>query len=202
MSVYDSYPTTYIFHQISALTPAAEGTKQFTKAYKSFATAVDTTRHELPVKNFYIDDDRLEFLGCWLVSELHHKYLTNTEKKLSLCASFSCRRVVWADSINVIIIHLYLCIFVDKAEGCLKESEKLLKECTEGDHEDNNAALKCLRDMKTTSKDISQQLSGCAQMSTSSLLQFEEVVNLVSQCFSVGFHCSVEWLLYKCLSLL
>lgn len=42
----------------------AEVAKQFTKDYKSFATAVDTTRHELPVKNFYIDGDRREFLGC------------------------------------------------------------------------------------------------------------------------------------------
>lgn len=52
-----------IFHQIAALTPVAETAKQFTKNYKSFATAVDTTRHELPVNNFYIDGDRREFLG-------------------------------------------------------------------------------------------------------------------------------------------
>ncbi|XP_070765596.1 HAUS augmin-like complex subunit 8 [Enoplosus armatus] len=96
--------------QIAALTPVAEATKQFTQDYKSFATAVDTTRHELPVKNFYIDGDRREFL--------------------------------------------------DKAEACLKESETLLIECTEGDHEDNSTSLECLRGMKMTSKDISQQLSG------------------------------------------
>ncbi|XP_054459266.1 HAUS augmin-like complex subunit 8 [Anoplopoma fimbria] len=96
--------------QIAALTPVAETAKQFTKNYKSFATAVDTTRHELPVKNFYIDGDRREFL--------------------------------------------------DKAEACLKESETLLMECTEGDHKDNSTSLECLRDMKTTSKTISQQLSG------------------------------------------
>ncbi|KAA8589973.1 hypothetical protein FQN60_013338 [Etheostoma spectabile] len=74
--------------QIAALTPLAETAKQFTKDYKSFATAVDTTRHELP------------------------------------------------------------------------ESEKLLMECTEGDQKDNSTCLECLRDMKTTSKNISQQLSG------------------------------------------
>uniref|UniRef100_A0A8C4DJF8 Uncharacterized protein n=1 Tax=Dicentrarchus labrax TaxID=13489 RepID=A0A8C4DJF8_DICLA len=34
--------------QIAALTPVAEAAKQFTKDYKTFATAVDTTRHELP----------------------------------------------------------------------------------------------------------------------------------------------------------
>ncbi|XP_077964635.1 HAUS augmin-like complex subunit 8 isoform X2 [Gasterosteus aculeatus] len=48
--------------QIAALTPVVETAKQFTKDYKSFATAVDTTRHELPVQNFYIDGDRMEFL--------------------------------------------------------------------------------------------------------------------------------------------
>ncbi|XP_042339903.1 HAUS augmin-like complex subunit 8 [Plectropomus leopardus] len=96
--------------QIAALTPVAETAKHFTKDYKSFATAVDTTRHELPVKNFYIDGDRREFL--------------------------------------------------DKAEACLKESETLLMECTEGDYKDNSTSLECLRDMKTASKEISQHLSG------------------------------------------
>lgn len=56
-------------------------------------------------------------------------------------------------------IHLYL-PHLDKAEACLKESEKLLVESTEGDHKDNSTSLECLRDMKMTSKDISQQLSG------------------------------------------
>ncbi|XP_077440553.1 HAUS augmin-like complex subunit 8 [Vanacampus margaritifer] len=96
--------------QISALTPAAEAAKLFTESYKTLASAVDITRHELPVKNFHIAGDSLEFLG--------------------------------------------------KAEACLKESETLLKECTEGDHEENRAALNCLQDMTKASKDTSQQLSG------------------------------------------
>uniref|UniRef100_A0A673A2F2 HAUS augmin-like complex, subunit 8 n=1 Tax=Sphaeramia orbicularis TaxID=375764 RepID=A0A673A2F2_9TELE len=96
--------------QIAALTPVAEAAKQFTKEYKSFASAIDTTRHALPVKNFYIEGDRREFL--------------------------------------------------DKAESCLKESEKLLRECTDGDHQNNSSSLECLRNMKMASKDISQQLSG------------------------------------------
>ncbi|XP_026201726.1 HAUS augmin-like complex subunit 8 [Anabas testudineus] len=108
--------------QIAALTPVAEASKQFTKDYKSFATAVDTTRHELPVKNFYIDGDRREFL--------------------------------------------------DKAEACLNESEKLLVECTDGDHKDNGTSLECLRDIKMTSKDISQQLSGAL----SELLELSSLV--------------------------
>ncbi|XP_076009401.1 HAUS augmin-like complex subunit 8 isoform X2 [Genypterus blacodes] len=94
--------------QISALTPVAEAAKNFTKEYKTFGTAVDITRHELPVKNVYIEGDRGEFL--------------------------------------------------DKAEACLKESETLLLECTQGDHQENSTSLECLRNMKTASQDISQQL--------------------------------------------
>lgn len=56
-------------------------------------------------------------------------------------------------------LHLFL-TFLEKAEACLKESEKLLVECTEGDHKDNSTSLECLRDMNITSKDISQHLSG------------------------------------------
>ncbi|XP_017556444.1 HAUS augmin-like complex subunit 8 isoform X2 [Pygocentrus nattereri] len=48
--------------QITALTPAAATAKQFTEEYKTFATAVDTTRHELPVKNLHIEEDRGKFL--------------------------------------------------------------------------------------------------------------------------------------------
>lgn len=57
------HPDCVMCHQIAVLTPVADAAKQFTKEYISFATAVDTTRHELPVKNFYIDGDRREFLG-------------------------------------------------------------------------------------------------------------------------------------------
>ncbi|XP_010870018.2 HAUS augmin-like complex subunit 8 [Esox lucius] len=48
--------------QITVLTPLADAAKQFTQDYKDFASAVDTTCHELPVKNFYIEGDRMEFL--------------------------------------------------------------------------------------------------------------------------------------------
>ncbi|KAM9856115.1 HAUS augmin-like complex subunit 8 [Aulostomus maculatus] len=101
--------------QISVLAPVAETAEEFTKNYKSFAAAVDSTRHELPVQNFYIDGDRREFL--------------------------------------------------EKAEACLRESEGLLQDCTEGGHEDNCAALQCLKDIKKTSRDASQQLSGvCSEL--------------------------------------
>ncbi|XP_035767781.1 HAUS augmin-like complex subunit 8 [Neolamprologus brichardi] len=60
----------------------------------------------------------------------------------------------------------------DKAVASLKESEKLLLECTEGDYKDNSTSLECLRDIKVTSKDISQQLSGAfkEQLELSSLV--------------------------------
>ncbi|KAL1022983.1 hypothetical protein UPYG_G00035030 [Umbra pygmaea] len=48
--------------QITALTPVAAVAKQFTQEYKDLSSAVDTTRHELPVKSFYIEGDRMEFL--------------------------------------------------------------------------------------------------------------------------------------------
>ncbi|KAK1801666.1 hypothetical protein P4O66_022301, partial [Electrophorus voltai] len=48
--------------QIEALTPLAETAKQFTGEYKAFATAIDTTRHELPVKNLHIEEDGSKFL--------------------------------------------------------------------------------------------------------------------------------------------
>ncbi|XP_067086801.1 HAUS augmin-like complex subunit 8 [Osmerus mordax] len=48
--------------QIAALTPVADAAQHFTEEYRSFATAVDTTRHELPVKNLHIEGDRREFL--------------------------------------------------------------------------------------------------------------------------------------------
>ncbi|XP_018583643.1 HAUS augmin-like complex subunit 8 [Scleropages formosus] len=48
--------------QLTALTPVATAVKQFTGEYKEFATAVDTTCHELPIKNFSIKGDRKEFL--------------------------------------------------------------------------------------------------------------------------------------------
>ncbi|MEQ2240954.1 hypothetical protein ILYODFUR_020393 [Ilyodon furcidens] len=99
------------------LTPVAEAANQFTKDYKCFAAAVDSTRHELPVKNFYINGDGRQFL--------------------------------------------------DKAEACLKETEMLLQECTQGDHVDNSTSLECLIEIKTISKDISEQLSGIPSQNSS-----------------------------------
>ena len=55
----------FVSLQIAALTPVADAAQQFTEEYRSFATAVDTTRHELPVKNLHIEGDRREFLGQW-----------------------------------------------------------------------------------------------------------------------------------------
>lgn len=38
-------------------------TSQFTQNYQMLATAVDATRHELPVKNLHLEDNREQFLG-------------------------------------------------------------------------------------------------------------------------------------------
>ncbi|MBN3303190.1 HAUS8 protein, partial [Amia calva] len=49
--------------QIAVLTPVVAAADQFKQQYKAFATAVDTTRHELPVHNVQMEGDRKEFLG-------------------------------------------------------------------------------------------------------------------------------------------
>lgn len=62
---------------------------------------------------------------------------------------------------TLMIIYIYIYLFIlENAESFLKDSEKLLMECTDRDHKDSKASLECLRDIKMTSKDISQQLSG------------------------------------------
>ncbi|CAL8253585.1 unnamed protein product [Merluccius merluccius] len=114
--------------QIAALTPMAEVSKQFTEDYQTFATAIDTTRHELPLKNCYIEGDRRDFL--------------------------------------------------DKAESCLKKSEKVLVECTHTDQQDSSSAVECLRDMRTASKDIAQQMFGT----------FSELLELSSQVSRYTIH--------------
>ncbi|KAM9831183.1 HAUS augmin-like complex subunit 8 [Neosynchiropus ocellatus] len=96
--------------QSAALTPVVECSTEFSKAYESLTTAVDTTLHELPVKNFFIDGDRQQFL--------------------------------------------------DKAVAYLKESEKLLGECTELEYSHSSAAVQCFKDLKTMSKEINQEFSG------------------------------------------
>uniref|UniRef100_A0A087YKU8 HAUS augmin-like complex, subunit 8 n=1 Tax=Poecilia formosa TaxID=48698 RepID=A0A087YKU8_POEFO len=157
--------------QIDILTPVAEAANQFTKDYKSFAAAVDSTRHELPVKNFYINGDGKEFLGCYNVYNLkrHGTILTtwiglspNKHKLVILLY----KRVGYQDLTPLFRInyHYMLCpflsLFLEKAEVSLKETEMLLHDCTQGDHLDHSTSLECLREIKTISKDISQQLSG------------------------------------------
>ncbi|KAI5612388.1 HAUS augmin-like complex subunit 8 [Silurus asotus] len=54
--------------QTVALKPVAETAKQFTEEYKTFASAIDTTRHELPIKNLHIQEERAEFLDKAVVN--------------------------------------------------------------------------------------------------------------------------------------
>ncbi|XP_049580460.1 HAUS augmin-like complex subunit 8 [Syngnathus scovelli] len=117
--------------QISALTPALETVQPFTESYKTLASAVDTTRHVLPVKNFHIAGDSREFL--------------------------------------------------DKAEACLRESEVLLRECTDGNHEENRVILECLKAIKRDCKEMRQHLPGLlSELSELSSLQSRHSV-LVQQ---------------------
>ncbi|XP_062871641.1 HAUS augmin-like complex subunit 8 [Trichomycterus rosablanca] len=68
--------------QIAALMPVAATAKHFADEYKTFATAIDTTRHELPVKNLHIEEDRGKFLdkavACLSQSQLAlEQYIKN-----------------------------------------------------------------------------------------------------------------------------
>ncbi|NWR38689.1 HAUS8 protein, partial [Tachuris rubrigastra] len=48
--------------QIEVLSPLVPICKQFQEQYKSFAAALDATRHELPIKNIYIEGDKQEYV--------------------------------------------------------------------------------------------------------------------------------------------
>ncbi|XP_028824447.1 HAUS augmin-like complex subunit 8 [Denticeps clupeoides] len=48
--------------QMTAMNPVAVAAKRFTANYQIFAAALDTTRHELPVRNFYMDGDQDTFI--------------------------------------------------------------------------------------------------------------------------------------------
>lgn len=49
--------------QIEMLSPYEAVAERFKEQYKTFATALDTTRHELPVKSVHLDGDGQRFLG-------------------------------------------------------------------------------------------------------------------------------------------
>lgn len=135
----------------------ADAAKQFTQEYKYFATAVDTTRHELPVKNFYIDGDRMTFLG-WYYS-VQFATLLESEENLG---------VSWIYLLCIGFPPQWMCLYTktvvpthsDKATASLKESEEVLLQCTQGAHHGNEKSAECLRGMKTAAQDISKQLSG------------------------------------------
>ncbi|XP_051516483.1 HAUS augmin-like complex subunit 8 [Myxocyprinus asiaticus] len=48
--------------QIESLGPIAAAANKFSEEYESFATAIDATRHKLPVKNVHIGEDTGKFL--------------------------------------------------------------------------------------------------------------------------------------------
>ncbi|TRY54083.1 hypothetical protein DNTS_034503, partial [Danionella cerebrum] len=49
--------------QMEALGPVASAAKAFADEYSSFATAIDATRHKLPVKHVHIGEDAEQFLN-------------------------------------------------------------------------------------------------------------------------------------------
>ncbi|KAG1955730.1 HAUS augmin-like complex subunit [Pimephales promelas] len=122
--------------QIEALTPVAAAANTFAEEYKSFAQAVDATRHKLPVKNVHIGEDPEQFL--------------------------------------------------DKAVGCLSQSERLLQHCTKDISTDCEALTECLGEMKNTANEISQQLTRTFSdiLEVSSLVSRETV--LVQQSLEEG----------------
>lgn len=63
--------------QIEMLSPLEAVASRFREQYKTFAMALDTTRHELPVKSVHLDGDRQLFLGkswggCWARGRTSH----------------------------------------------------------------------------------------------------------------------------------
>ncbi|NWZ69265.1 HAUS8 protein, partial [Acrocephalus arundinaceus] len=48
--------------QIEVLSPLVAVCEQFKEQYKSFAAALDATRHELPIKNIHIEGDKQAYL--------------------------------------------------------------------------------------------------------------------------------------------
>lgn len=79
--------------QIEMLSPYEAVAERFKEQYKTFATALDTTRHELPVKSVHLDGDGQQFLDslqreltttCRLLGELGVGSLEESLKALNL----------------------------------------------------------------------------------------------------------------------
>ncbi|XP_008985729.1 HAUS augmin-like complex subunit 8 isoform X4 [Callithrix jacchus] len=55
--------------QVQMLSPFEAVAKRFREQYRTFATALDTTRHELPVRSIHLEGDGQQLLGvsprCW-----------------------------------------------------------------------------------------------------------------------------------------
>lgn len=53
----------FVSLQVEVLSSVHEQRVTFQDEYKHFATALDTTRHELPVKELCVDENKGQFLG-------------------------------------------------------------------------------------------------------------------------------------------
>ncbi|XP_069505492.1 HAUS augmin-like complex subunit 8 isoform X2 [Ambystoma mexicanum] len=63
--------------QVEVLLPSTAKDEQFQNEYKTFATALDSTRHELPIKNIHIEGSRAHYL------DKLQKHLAVTESLLA-----------------------------------------------------------------------------------------------------------------------
>lgn len=75
--------------QIEILSPYEAVAERFKEQYKMFATALDTTRHELPVRSIHLDGDGQQFLGRkWEVCQAR-------SRRSCQCQKFLCARLLY-----------------------------------------------------------------------------------------------------------
>ncbi|XP_054434834.1 HAUS augmin-like complex subunit 8 [Pteronotus mesoamericanus] len=70
--------------QIEMLRPYEAVAERFKEQYKTFATALDTTRHELPVRSLHLDGDKQQFLDDLQLELTTTRHLLG---ELGICSS-------------------------------------------------------------------------------------------------------------------
>lgn len=56
---------------MEVLSPLVPLLEQFKEQYKSFAVALDATRHKLPIKNIHIEGDMPTYLGMNIIFQIY-----------------------------------------------------------------------------------------------------------------------------------
>ncbi|XP_045408748.1 HAUS augmin-like complex subunit 8 isoform X2 [Lemur catta] len=161
--------------QIEMLSPFEAVAERFKEQYKTFATALDTTRHELPVRSIHLEGDGQQFLG--FPPRPHWKTLASVKtamphpKTLFGTAvlperDFSCPGV-WVFLRRALMSHLTtFCLRLlqesaDALQSELKTTQKLLRELGIGNSETNVQVLDLLGELKDVAvkKDLELQRS-------------------------------------------